>query len=150
MPDWKFSENKRVAKKYEIEKGMGCVYAIKLYVMPKMYLTKIGSSQLPHDRFTNLGKNGIIYCISKPHYNYIENEAILHRIFEKYRLPRSPNAMYEPELFNMSLSYMFNNLPILNYETELKNCIPHKFGKEGTWYSSKNKAVMLPLKNLLL
>ena len=55
---------------------MGYVYMEKLYIMPKTYVVKIGATTIPKNRMGNLGKNLKICCISKPHYNFFENEKI--------------------------------------------------------------------------
>ena len=48
--------------------------------MPKTYVVKIGATTMPKNRMCNLGKNLKICCISKPHYNFFENEKILEDV----------------------------------------------------------------------
>lgn len=124
---------------------MGYVYVVKIYVMPKIYFCKIGATTMPSSRISNLGKNVKICCISKPHYNYFENESILHKHFDDFRVPKSPKSASKsirPELFFLSLTEIFRTLPDLKMETSLDNCIAHTYANgNAVWYESKNKTV---------
>lgn len=143
--DWKFyKKGHNIYDRENYKPGMGYVYILKIYIYPKTYLTKIGATTAPDSRFSNLGRNVKICCVSKPHYNYFENEMILHKAYEEFRVPNSPNSFsneIRPELFNISLIDIFKTIPSLNFETNLKNCTPHKYAKvNAVWYTSKNKS----------
>lgn len=123
---------------------MGYVYMAKLYIMPKTYVVKIGATTMPKNRMGNLGKNLKICCISKPHYNFFENEKILHDYYESYRFPYSPNSLgkyIRPELFCISLIQIFKTMPNLNFETDLKKCIENKYAKgKAIFYTTKKSS----------
>lgn len=105
---------------------------------------------MPDSRMGNLSKNLRICCISKPHYNYFENEELLHEYYEKYRVPCSPNSISNnarPELFYISITEIFRTMPKLNFITDLKNCKPHTYANgNAVYYTSKKSASRLPIK----
>lgn len=126
---------------------MGYVYIAKLYVMPNTYITKIGATTNPKQRMSNLGRNLKICCISKPHYNFFENEGILHEFYEKYCIPASPNSFDKrnrPELFFLSPVEIFNTMPKLNFETNLNNCVAHRYAKGKAKFYTSKKSVYRP------
>lgn len=129
---------------------MGYIYIAKLYLMPKTYITKIGATSNPSNRMCNLGKNLKICCISKPHYNYFENEKILHDYYETYRVPNSPNARSKdirPELFMISLVDIFKTIPSLNFETNLEDCVSNTYANgKAVYYTSKKRVIVQPTK----
>lgn len=140
MKNWYFCEKGKYNYEKPCEPKMGYIYIVKIYVMPKFFLTKIGATTMPAQRFSNLGRNTRICCISKPHYNYFENEMILHEYFKKYRIPKSLNSKsdVQPELFNISLVDIFKSMPTLNFETNIDNCIPNYYANnKAIWYSTK-------------
>ena len=99
---------------------------------------------MPDSRMSSMAKNLKICCISKPHYNYFENEHLLHVHYDKYRVPNSPRALspdVRPELFNISLTDIFATLPELKFETELSNCKEHRYAKgKAVYYTSRKSA----------
>lgn len=132
---WDFSKkNYNMGK--ESKKSMGYCYAVRIFVMPGFYLTKIGATRSPASRFSNIPR-AKIYCLSPPHYNYYENEEILHEAFSCFRVPRKPNGKSQVELFNIDLPYFFENLPKMNYEQELNNCEKIFLSNGSTWLKEK-------------
>ena len=82
--NWKFSQKGHyVYDKESFKDGMGYVYAAKLYVMPKTFLLKIGSTTMPAQRLVNLGANLKICAISKPHYNFLKMRKYFTNIMKK-------------------------------------------------------------------
>lgn len=138
MRGWRFTENKQIFSN-KLPKHMGCIYAVKLKVMQNFYLVKIGATEMPKIRFGNYGENAKIFCLSPPHYNCYENEHILQDYFEKYRVPQKPNTRggHKVELFNISLTYLFKNMPSLNYEIDMNNCKIIDFGTQVMYYSKR-------------
>lgn len=132
---WMFS-NKNAKLIDEARNGMGYCYAVRFKVMPGFYLTKIGATRSFKVRFTNIPR-AKIYCISPPHYNYFENEELLHKAFAEYRIPRKPNGKAQVELFNIDIPYFLKNMPDLHYETNLENCEIQEMRKGITWYKKK-------------
>ena len=117
---WKFSK-KRPQVKVNCSGEYGCVYAVKIDVIQGLTLVKIGATRNPNERLLNFpARVASIYCVSPPHLNFFENEAILHEHFARFRVP-SRGKGEGPEFFNMSLPYFFEHLPTLIYaqdETE--------------------------------
>lgn len=68
-------------------------------------------------------KKGTIFCVSPPCLNYWENEEILHRYYQQYRIPPRPHKGVQAELFNISRVYLFQTMPSLVYETK-KTAVP--------------------------
>lgn len=134
---WKLFKKTSEVKE-ECKQDMGYCYAVRFKVMPGFYLTKIGATHSFKTRFTNIPRVKM-YCISPLHYNYYENEEILHKAFSKYRVPRKPNGKSQVELFNIDLPYFFNNLPKMNYVTNLDSCEKNIFPNGSFWYSSKKE-----------
>ena len=132
---WKFFKN-TCGTKEETKENMGYCYAVRFKVMPGFYLTKIGATSCFKNRLSNI-PNVKLFCISPLHYNYFENECILHEYFKKYRVPRKPNGKSQVELFNIDLPYFLKNLPEMNYETEISNCIKCDISKSSFYYKSK-------------
>ena len=62
-----------------------------------------------------------LFCISVPHYNFFENEEILHEHFRKYRVPPRPGKGVAPELFNVSIPFILSQTKNLIFETNLSN-----------------------------
>lgn len=93
----------------------GCVYVAKIPVIQGFYLLKIGATSSPKTCLQSFTKRSTILAISKPHLNFWENEEILHKYFDKYRVPKRPKNNSQAELFNISLKYFFQNLPELNF-----------------------------------
>ena len=121
-------------------KEMGYVYLAKIYVVPNVYITKIGATKEPAARLCNLGKNVRICCISKPHYNYFENEEILHEHYKNVRIPKSlkTKSNVRPELFFISLLDIFKTMPTLNFEQKKSDCQAHIYANgNATYYTSK-------------
>ena len=115
---WKYSENKR-ALHIKCNEDFGCVYVVKIKVIQGVSLLKIGATRMPRERLSNFPMRcSSIFCVSTPHLNFFENEAILHDHFSAFRIPSRPNSKSRPELFNMSLTYFFQNLPDLNLITD--------------------------------
>lgn len=138
--NWRYAENRNRLKNVSTPKGMGHIYAVKLQVMPNFYLVKIGATEMPRIRFENyLTSNSKIYCLSPAHYNCFENEQILQEHFKQYRVPAKPTTRggNKVELFNISLTYMFQNMPTLKYETDLENCKIVQFDTQTMYYSKK-------------
>lgn len=144
--NWKFSQKGRyLYDKENCEDGMGYIYIAKLFVMPNTFLTKIGATTSPSQRMTLLDRNLRICCISKPHYNYFENEGILHEYYEKFRIPCKPNGVnsgVRPELFNISLKEIFETMPEMIFETDLKNCSENKYA--NTIFYTRKESVYSP------
>ena len=142
--NWKFSQKGHyVYDKESFKDGMGYVYAAKLYVMPKTFLLKIGSTTMPAQRLVNLGANLKICAISKPHYNFFENEEILHKYYEKARVPCRPyvfNKDIRPELFTISMKYFFETMPELQFETNLQNCLKHEYAGGNAYFYTRKKS----------
>lgn len=141
--NWKFSQKGHyIYDKENMKAGMGCVYIAKLQVMPQTSLTKIGATTMPGARLANLGRNLRICAISRPHYNFFENEEILHEYYKKYRIPCKPNAVRTsvcPELFVISLKEIFETIPELSFETDLQNCTRHEFEKGKAFFYTKKE-----------
>lgn len=150
--NWKFSQKGHfVYDRENYEGGMGYVYVAKLYIMPKTFMIKIGATTMPSQRLANFGKNLKICAISKPHYNFFENEEILHRYYERFRVPCKPNAFNKdirPELFVISMKYFFETMPKLRYETNLQNCLKHKYAKGKAYFYTSKKSVNGPTKTI--
>lgn len=132
---WNFSKTVSAIEE-EHPKDMGYCYAVRFYVMPGFYLTKIGATKSPKSRFSSIPR-AKIYCVSPPHYNYYENEEILHEAFSRFRVPRKPNGKSQVELFNIDLKYFFENLPNMNYETEINNCEKKLLPNGSVWLKQK-------------
>lgn len=146
--DWRFSQKGHyLYDKENFKVGMGYVYIVKLYLMPNTFLTKIGATTDPSSRMTNFGRNLRICCISKPHYNFFENENMLHEYYEKFRIPCKPNGLssgVRPELFNISLKEIFETMPKINFETELENCSENEYAKgKMIFYTTKKSSQAL-------
>lgn len=145
MTGWRFSEDSLHFKHTvddNCKPGMGYVYAVKLKIATYSFV-KIGfCKENPYGRFANFPKNAAkIFCVSPPHYNMMDNEEILLDHFRQYRVPRRAGARFtdsQPELFNMSLVYMFENMPTLNFETDLDNCEVVLYGG-CTYYQAKKR-----------
>ena len=79
-------------------------------------MIKIGATRNPVQRFSAFGKFGSLYCWSPVHFNFFENEEILHEAFKQFRVPPRPNASGDgPEIFNVGMKYFFQHLPQLDY-----------------------------------
>ncbi len=104
----------------------GTIYVVKLQVMPGFSLLKIGatSGDARDYRLKNYKREQVkLVAVSPWHLNYYENEEILHRHFDKYRVPKKPNSRNSrPELFNVGMAYFFENLPTLVYALNPEDC----------------------------
>ena len=89
---------KRLEKNY-------CPYVGFVYILEtrRGEQVKIGSTSQPHTRLTTLISQATRYgcecpgfSISKPHYNYKENEWLMHKYFKEYRVKRT-------EVFNIDV-----------------------------------------------
>lgn len=148
--NWKFSTKGHYnIERDGFEKGMGYVYIAKIHVMNQFYLTKIGATTAPKERMMNF-RNLRICAISKPHYNFFENEGLLHDFYEKYRIPPSPKSRNsQPELFNISVKEIILTMPELYFETDLNQCYPQSYAKEGNIYYTKRVVTALESKKPL-
>lgn len=116
MKKWIITEN--LSKLPTGQGDYGYCYAVKIPVIQGVTLIKIGATTMPKARLQNIGKKGTIFCVSPPCLNYWENEEILHRYYQQYRIPPRPHKGVQAELFNISLAYLFQTMPSLVYETK--------------------------------
>lgn len=147
LKGWEYAERRRDLPRHsykEHKAGMGTVYVAKLKVMPRMYLLKIGStSGDARYRLDNYSLDTLrIVAHSPMHYNYFENEMLLHEFFDKYRVPPKPGsgACHRPELFNISVAYFFKYMPDLLYAKSLDDVVGVKYEHYNTpiYYNKAN------------
>lgn len=120
--DWYYSATRERLYCGKGEQGMGFVYLVRLNVMGNTNLVKIGATSLGKTRLMQYkGERVGLCCISIPHYNFFENEEIMHEIFKKYRVPPKPGAGNAPELFNVSIPFILSQTKNLFFETNLSN-----------------------------
>lgn len=82
------------------------------YILEWDNITKIGSTKRPYQRIMALKRSAENYgnskigraTISVPHTNYVENEKLLHKVFEKSRKKGS-------ELFDISFEEVLSKIP---------------------------------------
>lgn len=98
-------------------KDLGVVYAVKFPIIGKFSIIKIGATGMPEQRLQNFGNRCSIYCVSPLHTNFFENEEILHKHFDRYRIPGRRNCS-QPEYFNMSIPFFLSHLPELDFKKE--------------------------------
>lgn len=136
LKGWKYSQ-RRPNVKVQCDKEFGCVYAVKIKVLSG-HLVKIGATREPNVRLTGFASSyATIFCVSPQHLNFFENEEILHNHFAKYRVPAKPGHRVQPELFNISLSYFFKNLPELKYITDIQDADIREDMTYGRFYFAK-------------
>lgn len=149
--NWKFSQKGHyIYDKENFENGMGYIYIAKMFVIPNTFLTKIGATTAPSQRMTSLGRNLRICCISKPHYNFFENEEMLHEYYKKFRIPCKPNGInsgVRPELFNISLKEIFETMPEIIFEINLNNC-SKKINTQKQIFTHKKESAYRPDKTI--
>ena len=115
LKGWSYSD-KRPKIKIDCKGDFGCVYAVKLKLWGSTSLLKIGATREPNIRLKNYSSAvAKIFCVSKPCLNFFEIEELLHNHFSKYRVPNRAGRGSQPELFNMSLPFFFENLPDITY-----------------------------------
>lgn len=139
--DWYYSPTRKALPQIKPPDQMGVVYIVRFEVMGKTSLVKIGATSYGNGRLSNFkGAISNLFCISKPHYNYFENEEILHNRFEKYRVPPRPGKGVSPELFNLTVPYIIANARDLRFETDL-GCVEPVYLKNYTqpFYFAKQK-----------
>lgn len=133
---WNIYNNYKDIKNGKVLSG-GFIYVIEFGRSDRV---KIGVSCNIGNRFGQLetiakyteSKLGKV-AISLPHFNYYNNESILHEYFKKYRIEGT-------ELFKFSLDYFLENIPSLKYELCDSN--------DGN--TKENKDSLLSLKRALL
>ena len=115
-----FESERSIRESNSISGVFGFVYAVKIPVTRTFSLLKIGTTHSLQSRLTGNFPANTIYATSPAHYNYFENEGLLHDFFAKYRVP--PRRGSWPELFNISLPFFLEHLPDLCYETDISHC----------------------------
>lgn len=114
---WNIYDDYKDVKNGKVSSG-GFVYAVEFGRPDRV---KIGVSCNIRNRFVQLetiaryaeSKLGKV-AISPLHFNYYDNESILHEYFKKYRVEGT-------ELFKFSLDYFLKNIPSLKYELSNSN-----------------------------
>lgn len=116
---WTYSNKRNTFSKFvsTLSNDCGFLYAARIDVVQGFSLLKIGATRSPMVRLQNFGKKSSLFCVSPPHINFWENEEKLHAFFEKYRVPARPNNGSRAELFNLSMPYFLDHLPLLDYAT---------------------------------
>ena len=143
LKGWKYSQS-RPNIKVCCGDGEGCVYAVKIKTDTGSVL-KIGATRNPNARLLQFAsRTAAIFCVSQPHLNFWENEAILHEHFEKYRVQAKPGSHVQPELFDISLTHFFRNLPELNYITDIREIQTIEYYHGEPIYYEKEKGLGAP------
>lgn len=120
MFGWQYSQKRyKLNVERTASNNCGYVYVVKIKVTQNFSLLKIGATRDYKTRLQNYSsKTATIFCVSKPHLNFWENEEILHEAFKDFRVPARPHQGSRAEFFNMKLTDFFANMPDLIYLEE--------------------------------